>query len=118
MKSQTKSTTFWSCTAALLLLLAHAPNSYAAFFAGVVTRVTPDKDGNVFVQMNPAPGETRFTDTPARVTISKNDPGAKSMYAAVLTAVALRTPIRVNVVNPPTFATPQIVVGITVDAPQ
>ena len=88
-----------------------ATNSYAAMYNCIVIRVAPNPNGNVALVDAPGASETRFTGE-GKATISVNDPGAKNMYATVLTAVSLNKEVGIILPEPPS-ATNQIMDGVS-----
>lgn len=88
-----------------------APASFAAdWYSATVYQVVPraQEDGDVFVQINPAPGESRWTGT-ARVIIDGTAPGASKLMNTLLAGMVLNKVVTVNTDAIPSFATPQIV---------
>ncbi len=79
-----------------------AGNVFAEFYTCLVSKVLPYSDGQIRMQLLPGTGETRFTNM-VRVAIDPADPGAKNMYATILTAISLGTEITVNCATVPTW---------------
>lgn len=96
-------------TIAIFLFL--ATNVYAGFYTCIVTKVSPKPNGNVALVILPGATENKFTGE-ALATISITDPGAKNMYATVLTAVSLNKEVGLILPSTPS-GTNQVIDGVS-----
>ena len=90
-----------------------APVSAAsAWYKVMVIQVVPraQNNGDVYVQVQPASGETAFTGT-ARLVIDGTAPGAGRLTSACMAALLLTKQITINTNTVPSFASPQQLLG-------
>lgn len=83
--------------------------SQAGFHQCLVVKITNSTNGNVILQVTPAPGEPPFTDDPSRVTLRMDHLSFKNMYATVLTAVSMGWAIEVQTNSIPSWTTQPVV---------
>lgn len=93
-----------------MALLAMTTPTYAEFFNVKVVNVVPraENNGDVFIQVEPAEGETRFNEK-SRVIIDGTSPGASRLLTVMMSGLLLNKTVSVLVDDPPSFASPQII---------
>ena len=105
---------------ALLLFLYAGLYSYSVLadnYRVVVKRITPTTTtGDVVVRIKPGKNESNFSGT-AKVMLAGNDLGTNRAVAILLTAVSLGAEVLIDVPNPPSSDSLQIINSVGLIAP-
>lgn len=106
------------CLVVVICVFSFSAASAASWYTASIYNITPksDGDGDVFVQFSSTATPPQW-DGLARGLIDATEPGANTMIATLLTALSLGYDITIRMENTPSFDTPQVITGLSVQAP-
>ena len=92
-------------------------NALADNFRVSIKRITTEPvSGDVIIQVKPGTNEEEFSGK-ARIMLLGSDPGTNRILANLLTAVALKAEVIIDVTNPPTYDDIQVINSASLIAP-
>lgn len=92
-------------------------NALADNFRVKIKRITTEPvSGDVIIQVKPGTNEEEFSGK-ARIMLLGSDPGTNRTVANLLTAVALKAEVIIDVTNPPTYDDIQVINSASLIAP-
>ena len=98
------------------LAFASVGQAQSGFYNTKIFKVVQNNDGEVILQIEPAVGETGFTDL-ARVRIAPTNPARNQFLAMVYMAVSLGVDVSFFLNSPPTFDPMQNIIKAQLLAP-
>ena len=84
----------------------------AGWYQAKVTKLVSFPNGKIEVHFIPGTGETAFNGTVRLALFTEADPGGKSMYATILTAISLGSEVKLQCDYVPTWSPVEVTGGV------